>query len=218
MPADPQSANLEYIKLGVSFLSGGLLGAVLNNVVTIYRNRVQPVRYRLKTTSIFADTLQGTPVEAKVSLTEGGTDFRFKNLFLTELTITNSGNQNIKEFMLGITSSEKALLVGVNCDSPDRHHGALAADVPTPAVPKREVDYVLKPFNRGDRYSFRILSTCAQDGEPGKIQLSSSEAVRFVSYDNLIESLDLVDSLPGMGGLVIRTAVKLSRVLSVRIW
>ncbi len=214
MPADPQSSNLEYIKLGVSFLSGGFLGAILNNVIMVYRNRVQPVRYRSTTTSIFADNLRGATVEAKVSLSEAGAEYRFNNLFLTELTITNSGNQHIKEFTLGITTTGTTQLVGASCDPQDRHHTAGAVVIPKPSAPTADLDYVLKPFNRGDRYSFRILSTCPQNKEPGKISLSSSEAVRFVSYQNLIESLDLIEGLPGFGGHMIRTVVQVSRTIA----
>jgi hypothetical protein len=203
VPTDLQPANLEYIKLGVSFLSEGFLGSVLTNAVTVFRNRVQPVRYRIKTTPLFTEGVQSTTIEAKVTLMEAGKDYRFDNLFLSELTVTNTGNQNIKEFTVGITMDDSAQMVHVSCDPPDRHHGATVVNAPSPAQPRKDVDYVLKPFNRRDPYSFRILSTCFQDEEPGKIMLSSSEAVRFVSTQGLIESLDTIDvRYPGIASAI----------------
>ena len=187
------------LRLGAALLGGGTMGAIITNAVTAYRNRIQPVRYKMKTTPLFTEGVQSKTIEAKVTLTEAGKDYRLNNLFLTEVTVTNTGNQHIKEFTIGLTISEEAQMVHVNCDPPDRHHAASTANPPSPAQPKREVDYVLKPFNRRDLYIFRIFSTCVKVEEPGKVSLSSSEGIRFVSAQGLIESFDLIDvKYPGL--------------------
>jgi hypothetical protein len=124
-----------------------------------------------------------------VTLKEKGREYGFTNLYLTELSIVNTGNQNIKEFTIGVTLSDTDRIVNAHCDAPDRHHNANQVGEITPADPKQAVDFKLIPFNRRDTYLFRLLSTCAKDGEPGDIKLSSNEPVNFVAQIDFAESL-----------------------------
>jgi len=193
---------MEYLKLGATLVGGGLMGAVLTNIIQAHRNRIQPVRYRAKTTPLFLVGIESTTLKAKVTLTEGGASHELDNLFLTELVVTNTGNQHIKDFTMGITLDGTAQMVNVACDPPDRHHTAAVIKAPTPAERSREVDYTLKPFNRRDVYRFRILSTCFHGEKPGDPKLSSSEGIRFVSSQGLMESLDDAGYSPALEILV----------------
>src|SRR5579885_802766 len=80
-------------------------------------------------------------------------------------------------------------IVNAYCESPDRHHRGDQLDPLSPAQPKQAVDFRLIPFNRKDKYLFRLLSTCTGDFEPGGIKLSSSEAVRFLPRFDIGETL-----------------------------
>src|ERR1039458_7245968 len=177
------------LKLGATLLGGGAAGAIIAAVITSYRNRIQPVRYRIKTTPVFAKAPKSSTLETVVTLKENGKEYGFGSLYLTELTIVNAGNQNAKEFTIGITMGETDRIVNAHCESPDRHHRGDQLDSLSPAQPKQSVDFRLIPFNRKDTYLFRLLSTCTGDVEPGDIKLSSNEPVRFLPRFDIGETL-----------------------------
>jgi hypothetical protein len=146
MPLDQSEA----IRLGVALLGGGAAGAVITAIVSAYRNRVQPVRYELKTVPVFANPPKNSTLDTIVTLRENGKDYGFRNLYLTELRLMNAGNLDVKTFTLGITLSEKDRIVNASCDSPDRHHAATQTVKVSAAEPKRAIDFRLVPFNRMD--------------------------------------------------------------------
>jgi len=196
------------LKLAATLLGGGAAGAIITAIVTSYRNRIQPVRYRIKTTPVFAKAPKSSTLETVVTIKENGKEYGFASLYLTELTIVNSGNQNAKEFTIGITMGESHRIVNAHCESPDRHHRGDQLDPLSPAHPKQAVDFRLIPFNRKDTYLFRLLSTCTGDFEPGGIKLSSSEAVRF------LPRFDMGETLGRSAGEIVLEVLKQS--LSVR--
>ena len=145
----------------------------------------------MKTVPVFAKAPKTSTLETVVTVKIAGQEYGFTNLYLTELSIVNTGNQNIKEFTIGLTMSDNDRIVNAHCDAPNRHHNASQVGEITPADPKQVVDFKLTPFNRQDTYLFRLLSTCAKDGEPGDIKLSSNEPVNFVARADFAESLSL---------------------------
>jgi hypothetical protein len=179
----------ELVKVGAALIGGGAAGAIITAIVTSYRNRIQPVRYRMKTVPVFSKAPRSSTIETVVTLRANGQGYDFANLHLTELSIVNSGNQNIKEFTIGITMSNNDRIVNAHCEAPDRQHNGSQVGEITPADPKQAVDFKLIPFNRQDAYQFRLLSTSANDREPGEIKLSSSEPVRFVARIDIGETL-----------------------------
>jgi hypothetical protein len=152
--ANPPDQTVETLKLIGAFIGGGFLGAVLNSMVSIYRSRVQPVRYKVEISPVFNHNMSRGAVDAKLTLTEDGRDYTFDSLFLIEVIVTNTGNQNIKEFTLGLTVDGSTQMVSASCIPPDRHHSAVTARAPVPSAPSTEVDYVLKPFNRARSVPF----------------------------------------------------------------
>jgi hypothetical protein len=176
MPLD----QTEILRLSAALLGGGAMGAAITAIVTSYRNRIQPVRFEVKTIPIFAQAPLSESVEILLTIKEKDNKYDFKNLYLTEIKVVNTGNQNIKEFTVGITMSDTDWILNVHCDPPDRHHNAVQDGEITPSDARRIVDFKLAPFNRGDAYLFRLLSTCSEGGEPGKIKLTSSDPVKFV--------------------------------------
>lgn len=185
MPLD----QTEIFRLAAALVGGGAAGAIITAIVASYRSRIQPVRFRMKTVPVFAKAPKTSTLETVVTLKEKGQEYGFTNLYMTELSLVNAGNENIKECTIGITMSDTDRIVNAHCDPPDRHHHANQVCEITPADPKQAVDFKLIPFNRRDVYLFRLLSTCAKDGEPGDIKLSSSEPVNFVARIDFAESL-----------------------------
>src|ERR1019366_2689230 len=99
MPLD----QTEIIKLGAAVLSGGAAGAVITALVTSFRNRIQPVRYQVKTVPVFSKAPKNSAIETAVTIRQNGNEYSFGNLYLTEIRVINAGNQNIKDFTLGIS-------------------------------------------------------------------------------------------------------------------
>jgi hypothetical protein len=95
--------QMDYLKLAAAVLGGGAFGAIITATVSFYRNRIQPVRFQLKTVPIFAKEPKASQFEAVVILTQDGKEYRFENLYFTELTLVNGGNQDVKQFTVGIT-------------------------------------------------------------------------------------------------------------------
>src|ERR1039458_2519527 len=104
MPMD----EAELVKVGAALIGGGAAGAIITAIVTSYRNRIQPVRYRMKTVPVFSKAPRSSTIETVVTLRANGQGYDFANLHLTELSIVNSGNQNIKEFTIGKTITNSA--------------------------------------------------------------------------------------------------------------
>jgi hypothetical protein len=177
----------EIIKLAAAVTSGGAAGAIITAVATSYRNRIQPVRYQVKTVPVFAQAPKYSGVETGVILKQNGNEYSLPNLHLTEIRLVNAGNQNLKTFTLGVTMGDKDLIVSATSEAPDRHHNAKLVNDVSAADPKQGVDFSITPFNRRDLYLLRILSTSISSAEPGEVKLSSDEAVRFVKPVNLSE-------------------------------
>jgi hypothetical protein len=95
------SDQLEYLKLGIALISGGAVGAIITAVVGSYKGRIQPVRYQTSTVPIFARVPKTQGIETLVVLRQNDNDYPFTNLYFTELSIVNAGNQDIKEFTFG---------------------------------------------------------------------------------------------------------------------
>ena len=114
----------EYLRLGAALLGGGAAGSIITAIATSYRNRVQPVRYRMKTVPVFAKAPKTSTLETVVTVKIADQEYGFTNLYLTELSIVNTGNQNIKEFTIGLTMSDNDRIVNAHCDAPNRHHNA----------------------------------------------------------------------------------------------
>lgn len=89
---------------------------------------------------------------------------------------------DIPESGFGVTLKEGDEAVSAQGESPDRHHKGEVLTQIAIESPVSEVDFLLKPFNRQDVYSFNLFIVIPKDKREAKyeIQLSTQHSVKFV--------------------------------------
>lgn len=197
------SADYEWVKIVGSLIGGGLAGAVLNNTVTAYRNRVQPIGRRIELASLFTPGFTGSALRPTVTVSDGATTYQFANLYVADVQIVNRGNRDYSTFSFGLTLADGDTCVHVESLTADRHHFATLPVAVTPANPSRVFDAVLRPFNRADVYTFKVFIV-SSGAMPGSVEVSSSDPVRFVDIPTLAETLSEI--AVKVGPLVVKRA------------
>jgi hypothetical protein len=188
-------SELQWWHIILPLITGGAFGAVITALVTSYKNRIQPVGHRIDLRPVFRGSK--TALNAKITISDGTNEHQFHNLFLFEVEIVNKGNQDIKEFPLGFTLKNGAEAIYAEYKSPDRHHTVSPSGV-SPSTPKSEMDITIKPFNRGDLYSFYLYVVIPEGlKEPQTVNLSSSYPIKFVD-------------IPTIGEMVAQTAASIT--------
>jgi len=172
-----------------SLLGGGAMGALINTLVTRYRNRQQPISYSLETFEMFnKDEYKGLQAELTIlDHANSNVSVVFENLSVARLVLVNKGNHDIELFDFGVTLSGDSAIVDIKLESPDRHHTANCLELPDVRETTQELDFTLKPFNREDQYTFNIYLTHYVN--PGKITLSSAHSTRFVKKESTTNKL-----------------------------
>ena len=182
-------SELQWWHIVVPLFTGGAFGAFITAIVTSYRNRVQPVGYRIDLRPVFKNSDAQFSLSSKITIYEDATPHHFDNLFVFDIQISNKGNQDINEFPLGLTLGNGDQAVYAEYASPDRHHTASPTGV-KPSNPLNELDSVLKPFNRGDVYSFYVYVVIPEGKEkPDMIELSSPSSIRFTRMPTMGEMI-----------------------------
>jgi len=180
--------SLEAYKIGASLIGGGAVGAIIAAVVTTYRNRIQPVGRRVEILPLLTSSFSGSVLKPGVTVSDGTSDYKFSNLYVADVQVVNRGNRDNPTFGFGMTLSTGDTAVHVEPYGLDRHHAASLATPVTPAKPSGTLDFVLKPFNRGDSYTLKVFIV-AGGSQPGPITIGSSEPVRFTDMPTLSESI-----------------------------
>jgi hypothetical protein len=182
--------NLQTLQVAGAFVGGGLAGAIITNIVTVYRARLQPVGKRIDVAPLFSPGFTAAALSPTITVSDGTRSYQLNNLHVADIQITNRGNRDMPTFKFGITLSGGDGAVHVEGDTQDRHHIVEHTSV-TPAAALPDVDFTLTPLNRGDAYTIKVFVVAA-GGKPGVITISSSEAVRFVEMPSLTETLSAV--------------------------
>lgn len=174
------------IGLVIAFLGGGLAGAILNNIVTHYKNRIQPIVYSLDIIDIFQKG-EDYPKLAELTVVEHPLGFGerrpVKNFSVARITITNQGNKDYDDFGFGITMGGDNKSSDIRFQGADRHH-EIRISLPgfdineEPKKPVTAIDFSMKPFNRRDTYEVDVYFTFEED--KGEFTFSSPHPVRFV--------------------------------------
>lgn len=174
----------EWIQIGIALIAGGAMGAILKAVFDVYQKRIQPVGYRIQFTKIFRETIGISSLKAELKMTDGLETRHFQNLFVAEIILRNKGNTHIDEFNFGITLGEGDVAIYTQSENQDRHHTLTQVSQVALGSTAKEIDFVCKPFNRKDTYSFKVfISIPSNEKEPKDILLSSSYPVKFVDLD-----------------------------------
>lgn len=155
------SDEFEWIKIGAGILGGGLAGAVLTNVITAYRGRIQPIGKRIDVTPLFSPGFTGSALSPSITVTSGATTYQFSNLHVAEVQVINRGNRDLANFSFGLTLSPGDEAVHVDPTEPGRHHMVSLTSPVSPATKTATPDFTLKPFNRGDAYTLKIFIVAA---------------------------------------------------------
>lgn len=184
--------NLQLWQLAVTLVSGGAIGAIITALVSSYRHRIQPVGYRIEIVPIFRPTNNPGSLDAKVLLTYNHANWEYENLFIVDLHVVNRGNQDLSEFSFGVTMRSGDEAIHMEATAPDRHHEVADATGVSPLQPNSALDFVVRPFNRGDAYTLKFyVSTRNNAEELGPISLSSPAPVRFIRIPTAAELVQI---------------------------
>jgi hypothetical protein len=177
----------EWIQIVVAVIAGGAMGAILKAVLDAYQGRIQPIGYRIEFVKIFKDTA-GSSLKAQLQITDGVVWKNFHNLYIAKITIANKGNAHIEEFRFGVTLGGADVAIYTEFEMFDRHHSLAQVSRVALRSTAKEIDFVCKPFNRKDKYVFKVFVSIPLDmQEPQDIRLSSSHPIKFVDlnvYEN----------------------------------
>jgi hypothetical protein len=176
-------SNIQWLQLIVAIISGGAMGALITALITSFRNRVQPIGYKIDVVSIFKETLGVSSLMTQINISDGQKDYKFNNLFIARVEIHNSANADYEQFDLGITLPEGSQAIYVQAAAEDRYRETEFTKQVSLEKPRNEIDLVLRPFNRKDLYSFDVFIVI--DGatpELGNIKLHSRQSIQFKNY------------------------------------
>jgi hypothetical protein len=180
------SEDLDYVKITASIFGGGLAGAFLTNLITLYRSRIQPVGKRIDVQTLFAPGFTGSTLRPTVSVSDGKTTYQFTNLHIADISVVNRGNRDFEIFEFGLTLAPSDHCVHVEQAASDRHHIVSIVPTITPADVSNTLDFKFTPFNRSDAYTFKLFIVAA-GAEPGPVQFSSARPVRFIEMPSVAE-------------------------------
>jgi hypothetical protein len=178
----------EWIKIAAGIVSGGLAGAILTNLVTAYRGRIQPIGKRVDVAPLFTPGFIGSALRPTITVSDGTSSYQFANLHVADVSVVNRRNRDFSSFRFGLTLGSKDSCVHAEPTSSDRHHVATPASSVSPANPSNAFDFTLQPFNRSDAYTFKLFIV-ANGAAPEAIDISSPEAVRFTEMPSIAETL-----------------------------
>ncbi len=161
------------------------MGAVVTALVTRYRNRRQPIAYKMETIEIFKKNPELISLQAV--LMEGDKpNFTADNFSIARITLINKGNQDIEQFSFGVTLKGTDKAIDIKQETPDRHHKIKVLNPVGLSTPTTELDFTLEPFNRGDKYILSVYFTYLDSSSP--IELSSSHSTKFVEANTETDS------------------------------
>lgn len=178
--------DFAWIPVIATLVGGGAAGAILTMLVTAYRNRRQPVGYRIDILPVFRQTVSDSRFSATVRVADGDQTLEFDNLYVASIELVNRGNRDMSTFPVGFTLAPNDAALFAESITADRHHVSTVVVPPTPLTPRRDVDYTLTPFNRRDAYRFKLFIYTA-GGDPGQIEIGSPEPVAFRPMPTLVE-------------------------------
>ena len=123
------------IGYGVSFLSGGLAGAVLNHIIANYKNRVQ----RMYCYYLVDDVQSKIPVAIDCTL--------YDNMHLKKFQLKNTTNKDIEEFSVRFVFDQGAI---INDYSSHTKKGESKSNIAVQEL-KNECTLKVTNFNRKDK-------------------------------------------------------------------
>jgi hypothetical protein len=161
----------------IGLVSGGAMGAVIKIVYDKWQGRTQGIAKRVKIFPLF-DKTKAQGFEAVLKVTHEGSSQDYPNIFVADVTVTNSTRSDFSQFEFGV-ESPGARCIHVAWENPDQHHTMDLLEPVSPDLPKGGIKLRAQPFNRRDTYSLRLYLT-AGTGKPDTPKLTSPHSIRFV--------------------------------------
>lgn len=186
----------EWIQIIVALVAGGAMGAIIKVFIDSYQKRIQPVGHAILFTKIFRETIGSSSLKAELQITDGVETRHFQNLYIADIIIKNSGNENIDEFNFGMTLGGNDVAIYTHAESQDRHHVIEQISQVTLGATAKEIDFVCKPFNRKDIYSIKVfISIPTNEDKPQDVLLSTSHPIKFVELENFKSISQLIGNV-----------------------
>jgi hypothetical protein len=183
-------ADTNWFQIAAALVGGGACGAVINTIVSSFRSRKQPVGRRVDVVPVFRPPGSAGQLEAEIAIRHNGQTASFKNLFIAEAKVVNKGNRDFDNLPIGVTLSNGDCCIHVEYETPDRHHKIEMTTVVSPQSRQPNIDFVLRPFNRGDYYSMKFYLVIPDNKElPGDITFGSASPIKFVAMPTAGEIL-----------------------------
>jgi len=138
--------EINWLQVAAGVVSGGAVGSLITNVVTVVRARRQPIGRRIEVLPVFHKNGHSSGLSAKIAVADSQGTVTFDNLFIAEIQMVNKGNVDLTEFEFGATFREGDTCVHVEVKSPDRHHLAIARIDARPRSPQGALDFQLRAY------------------------------------------------------------------------
>ena len=175
----------------LSLLISGAIGAIIHYFFYKYQHRTQPIGRRVDVFPKFEDLQDASCLRTQLKIAYGNKSYEYDEVTIAQIQLSNQGDRDFDEFKMGITLSDGNTAIYIEAQSPDRQHQVQQITPVNCKNPESEIDLILRPFNRTDTYSLRLLMLSdEQSEEPEKIEFSSPEPVRFVNLPTTTEVLE----------------------------
>jgi hypothetical protein len=188
-------ADLNWAQILPSVLAGGLAGAALTQIVTIWRNRLQPIAYSIDPQVSFIRNPQHSTVSAYITIVTPHQEdpVVLNNLAIVDLKIANRGNKDFKSFKFGLTLDDTNAAIIAEYSGKYRHHSIRCLEEPTPQFPLKTLNFELGTFNRKDVYNIKLFVELPSGVEkPGDIEVGTDElGVRMVETPSFADILSI---------------------------
>lgn len=189
-----------WLPLILSFIGGGLAGAIVNNILIYLRSRKQTIKYLLAVDRIFTpqNTIGGYDTIVTLNKkSEGFNRYEFKSLYLIQFAIENTGNQDYSIFSFGLKMPDSHIIaIATNSEAP-LHELSYEPNV-NPGHIADKMLFTLNPFNRRDAYSFNLYVTREKDDDffpINQINLDTKHPVKLVRTDAEIVLIDGIKTI-----------------------
>ncbi|GAB1545310.1 hypothetical protein NUACC21_79860 [Scytonema sp. NUACC21] len=180
----------EWIKIAFGLAGGGLVGSLITNLWTEWRNRITPIAYRIENDRLFTPTQEFSTLQVSITVLHDNEPYSFNNLFIAQVELINRGNKDLDKLTYGISLDGAKKIIFAETEGQDRHHVMTPAEVACPSTPLTKMDFTCQPFHRGNIYRLKLYVVSLEgDAQPADIKLSSPDPIRFVEAPSMGEIL-----------------------------
>ena len=205
--------NINWIHIAIALISGGAMGAILNQLFYWRRSRIQPIGKNVELKPFFLPNKDEKSLNTKVTIDEGNNKkFEFENLWIATLLIANKGNKDFSEFNFGIDFKNEATVIRANSTNSNRHHQLIFKQEPKLNQGLKELDITIKPLNRNQVYELDFyFTTKGNVFTENDIQLVTSHPVNFVQIKSFAEIMGEVAGGVALGVLRNTSTITLTK-------